>query len=220
MNEQNWNQVLDARDVDQNVDIFTQPTTSILDETVPMKRIRIHPSDKPWLTPYIKSVIKDRQRAYSKGDMEKYQQLRIQVSQLISKAKLEYYKDKVATTRTKNPAKWFKSIYSIFGTSGNKSNSNTPTSEDMYTIAEKLQDIFTKPWKDHTPAIPLVDSDGLPDNLPRFPNIGQVKKLLKELNPRKATGAENISPWTFKNFAEELAVVAHDILCTSISEGL
>ena len=86
--------------------------------------------------------------------MEKYQQLRIKVSQLISKAKLEYYKDKVATTRTKNPAKWFKSIYSICGTSGNKSNPNTPTSEDMYTIAEKLQDIFTKPWKDHTPAIP------------------------------------------------------------------
>ena len=89
----------------------------------------------------------------------------------------------------------------------------------MYTIAEKLQDIFTKPWKDHTPAIPLVDSDGLPDDPPRPPNIRQVKKLLKELNPRKATGADNISAWTLKNFAEELAVVAHDILCASISEG-
>ena len=66
----------------------------------------------------------------------------------------------------------------------------------MYTIAEKLQDIFTKPWKDHTPAIPLVDSDGLPSNRPRLPNIGQVKKLVKELNPRKATSADNISAWT------------------------
>ena len=89
----------------------------------------------------------------------------------------------------------------------------------MYTIAEKLQDIFTKPWKDHTPAIPLVDSDDLPGNPPRLPNIGQVKKLLKELKPRKATSADNISAWTLKNFAEELAVVAYDILCASISEG-
>ena len=218
LNEQNWNQVLNARDVDQKVDIFTQHMTSILDETMPIKRIRMHPSDKPWLTPHLKSVIKDRQRAYSKGDMEKYQQLRTKVSQLISKAKLEYYEGKVATTRTKNPAKWFKSIYSICGTSGNKSNTNTPTSEDMYTIAEKLQDIFTKPWKDHTPAIPLVDSDGLPDNPPRLPSIGQVKKLLKELSSRKATGVDNISAWTLKNFAEELAVVAHDIICASISE--
>ena len=63
MNERNWNQVLDARDVDQNVDMFTQPTTSILDETVPMKRTRMHPSDKPWLTPYIKSVIRQRPTA-------------------------------------------------------------------------------------------------------------------------------------------------------------
>ena len=89
----------------------------------------------------------------------------------------------------------------------------------MYTIAEKLQDILTKPGKDHTPPIPLVDSDGLPDNPARLPNIGQVKKLLKELYPRKATGADNISAWTLKNFAEELAVVAHDILWASISEG-
>ena len=175
MNDQNWNQVLDARDVDQKVDIFTQLTTNISNETVPMKRIRMHPSDKPWLTPYMRSVIKDRQRAYSKGDMEKYQQLRIQVSQLISKAKLEYYKDKVATTRTKNPAKWFKSIYSICATSGNKSNSNIPTSEDMYTIAEKLQDIFTKPWKYHTRAIPLVDADGLHDNPPPFQILGKLR---------------------------------------------
>ena len=91
--------MLDARDVDQKVDIFTELTTSILDETVPMKGIQMHPSDKRWLTPCIKSVIKDRQCAYSKGDVEKYQQLRIQVSQLISKAKLEYYKDKVPRTR-------------------------------------------------------------------------------------------------------------------------
>ena len=89
----------------------------------------------------------------------------------------------------------------------------------MYTIAEKLQDIFTKPWKDHTPAIPLVDSDGLHDNRPGLTNIGQVKKLLKELNPRKATDADNISAWTLKNVAEELAVVTHDVLCASISEG-
>ena len=72
LNEQNWNQVLNARDVDQKVDIFTQLMTSTLDETMPIKRIRMHPSEKPWLTPYIKSVIKDRQRSFSKGDMEKY----------------------------------------------------------------------------------------------------------------------------------------------------
>ena len=68
LNEQNRNQELNARDVDQKVDIFTQHMTSILDETMPIRRIRKRPSDKPWLTPYIKSVIKDRQRAYSKGD--------------------------------------------------------------------------------------------------------------------------------------------------------
>ena len=45
-----------------------------------------------------------------------------------------------------------------------------------------------------------------------------MKKILKELNPKKATGADNIRAWILKRFAEELAVVAHDIICASISE--
>ena len=50
----------------------------------------------------------------------------------------------------------------------------------MYTIVEKLQDISQNHGKIillH--AMPLVDSDDLPDNPPRPPSIGQVEKLLK-----------------------------------------
>ena len=46
LNEQNWNQVLNARDVDQKVDIFTQHMTSILGGTMPIKRMQMHPSDR------------------------------------------------------------------------------------------------------------------------------------------------------------------------------
>lgn len=76
LNEHNWNEVLNARDIDRKVEIFTRQMTTILDETMPVKKMRMHPSDKPWLSPHIKSVIKDRQRAYTNGDVQKYQQLR------------------------------------------------------------------------------------------------------------------------------------------------
>ena len=96
--------------------------------------------------------------------MQKYHQLRFKVSQLITKAKLEYYQNKVATTRSKDPSKWFKSIYSISRASEDTSKSTTPTLEDLYTVLERLQDIFTKPWKDHVPALALINPKGLPDN--------------------------------------------------------
>ena len=121
--------------------------------------------------------------------MQKYQQLRFKVSQVITKAKLEYYQNKVAITRSKDPLKWFKSIYSISGASEDTSKSTTPTPEDLYTVVESLQDIFTKPWKDHVPALSLINPEGLPDNSHRVPSIGQVKKLLIELNSKKSTGS-------------------------------
>ena len=56
----------------------------------------------------------------------------------------------------------------------------------------------------------------LRDNTPLLPSIGQVKSVLKYLNPRKATGVDNIPAWLLKRYAEELAPVVHDITVASI----
>ena len=38
------------------------------------------------------------------------------------------------------------------------------------------------------------------------------------LNPRKATGVDEVSAWILKSFHEELAPAVHDILCASIHQ--
>ena len=129
----------------------------------------------------------------------KYKQLQYKAAQLISKSKLNYYQSKAASIRRKNPAKWFKSIYSLCVPNGR--NTSDISSENLRSTADKLQDIFTKPWKDHIPKISFVDPDGLPDAAPKLPSIRQVKKILKSLNPRKPTGVDNISPLTIKRYA-------------------
>ena len=75
LNEESWDEVFSAPDVDRKVGAFTKTLNSILDEKIPVKKIRMHPSDRPWMTPHIKSVIKERQRTFIRGDMEKYQHL-------------------------------------------------------------------------------------------------------------------------------------------------
>lgn len=64
-----------------------------------------------------------------------------------------------------------------------------------------------------------VQPDGLSVSCPHLPRIGQVKNVLRQLNARKATGADNIPAWVFKRFAEELAVVTHDIITASIVQN-
>ena len=136
---------------------------------------------------------------------------------MVTKAKLKYYEDKTANTRTKNLAKWFKSIYCLCGTVD--SNQIAPTTENLSQVAEKLQDSFTRPWDNHVSSFPNIQPDGLPDHSPRLPSIGQVKATLNELSARKPTGVDNIPAWVFKKLSDELAPVVHNIITNSITEG-
>ena len=65
----------------------------IVDDTLPERTVRVHPTDKPWMTPRIKKEIKARQRAYTNGYNDKYKQLCDKVSKLIEKTKESYYRD-------------------------------------------------------------------------------------------------------------------------------
>ena len=50
---------------------------------MPLKSIRINPTDKPWMTPSIKAEIKLRQRAYTRGNMAQYNLLCAKVDDMI-----------------------------------------------------------------------------------------------------------------------------------------
>jgi hypothetical protein len=84
-------------------------------------------------------------------------------------------------------------------------------------IADRLQRSFTKPWIGIQPDLPRHHAVEhlLKDSHPPLPSIGQVKTVLKHLNPRKATGSDNIPAWRLKRYAEELAPVVHDIVVAS-----
>ena len=85
-------------------------------------------------------------------------------------------------------------------------------------IADRLQRSFTKPWQGIQPDLPRLQAVEhlLKDSHPPLPSIGQVKTVLKHLNPRKATVSDNIPAWCLKRYAEELAPVVHDIVVASI----
>jgi len=75
---------------------------------MPLRTVRMHHSGKPWVMPGIKALIRDRQKAFIKGEREKYERLKNKVAELMMKAKQNYYNNKVNNSRHTNPAKWFK----------------------------------------------------------------------------------------------------------------
>ena len=80
-----WDAVYEAEYVDDKVSIFNGVVTQALDGCLPLKTIRIHPTDKPWMTPSIKAEIKLRQRAFTCRNMAQYNLLFAKVEDMIRK---------------------------------------------------------------------------------------------------------------------------------------
>ena len=93
-----------------------------------------------------------------------------------------------------------------------------PTRTELQELSEKLQGIFTAPWKDlSTSSVDLNEVQNLlKDTNPVIPSIGQVKSALAHLDARKASGSDDVHSWLLKCFSEDLAVVVHNIFEASI----
>jgi hypothetical protein len=71
-------------------------------------------------------------------------------------------------------------------------------------MAEKLQQVFIKPWENLPPdnELDINQIDHLLRNTtPPLPSIGQINNCLRLLNPRKATRVDKISAWILKLIA-------------------
>ncbi|XP_071485120.1 uncharacterized protein [Diadema antillarum] len=60
-----WFHVHDATDVDAKCETFYSTLLPLIDTYFPTRTTRTHDNDKPWITPKIKSLIKQRQRAFA-----------------------------------------------------------------------------------------------------------------------------------------------------------
>ncbi|CAB3982004.1 Hypothetical predicted protein [Paramuricea clavata] len=143
-----WDAVYEAEDVDDKVSIFNGVISQALDGCMPLKSIRLHPMDKPWMTPNIKAKIKLRQWAFTRGNMSQYYLQSAQVEDMIRKAKSNYYQNKAKTFRTSDPAKWYKAIYNLSGVSSQHEGLTVNSMGSEVALAEKFQKSITELWKD------------------------------------------------------------------------
>ena len=109
------------------------------------RTVKMHLSDKPWMTSLIKTKIKARQRAFSRNDHIRYVKQCVTVSDLISKARSSYYRSKAKGLRTTNPHEWFKTIYSLPDAISGSNPSREISDHDIQEMAENLQQAFIKP---------------------------------------------------------------------------
>ena len=217
----------DVQELPSASNLSTSLTTDLknsIDVFFPLKQVKIHDTDKPWMTPSLKQLIIERQSAFHSGDEELWRHYRKKVKDEISQRKRTYYSNKVKQLRFSEPKKWWDYIKKISGKNNTTSAIHITRDGDELTgpaLAHVLNNHFSNVSAD----LPSLDLSSLPAYLPATEPVPLItpqevcKKLLK-INPLKSQGPDSVSNRILKEFAYELALPVCTIFNTSLSTGL
>lgn len=153
-----WNVVISAQTTSTKVEEFFQSLQNALDKYFPTRTVTIHNSDKPWMTPEIKTLIIQRQRAFNCGKLNiwklllNHQFIRLN----IKIARSAFFLSSVLKLRVSNSRQWHKQIEKMTGVKCKQGVTLPGTS--TVESANKINKQFTSIAVD----VPTLDLDNLP----------------------------------------------------------
>ena len=148
--------------------------------------------------------------AFISGNREEFQRAKYQVRKAISSAK---YKHKLENQFASNNSRsvW-QGLHQI--------TQYKPSASVIYkadpSFPDQLNDFYSRFDKLNTSPGQRPLATDIPLSLPFTVNVADVRTLFKRLSTRKASGPDNISSYTFKNCANQLAPVLTDIIFTTV----
>ena len=96
---------------------FQSTLATAMDKCLPMRFVKLHPTDKPWMTVEIKDAIRKRQRAWAMGSSHLYYLYPNKVIKLCKYASSRFYPDILSHMQDTNINKWWSNIKLMSGLS-------------------------------------------------------------------------------------------------------
>ncbi|XP_071963865.1 uncharacterized protein [Antedon mediterranea] len=220
---QNWNDIYSCISTQSKVDAFYYKLITAINKFFPLKNIKTHNTNKPWLTQNIRNSISERQKAFKSNNLTHWKACRNKVKREIIKAKVKFNVDRVRHLQKTDPGKWHQQVRVMKNTK--KIDLNIPVPEisplDHKSIANVINDLFTN----ISAHIPILNKTQLPAFLPSdkpAPKLypWDIYKKLRSIKENKACGPDLVPPKIVKLFAMEFCEPLCDILNCSFSEGI
>jgi len=102
----NWTPLFALNNCAAVVDNFYSIILSALDYYLPMVTVVKCSTDKPWVTPSFRDLVKSRQRTFLAGDLASYHRLRNRTQRMANKLRKNYFEIKVDQLHTSEPHQW------------------------------------------------------------------------------------------------------------------
>ena len=222
-------------DVEDQSEFFGLLLKDIVDEHMSCKRMRVRDGDVAYMTTEWKEAIRRRRKALrrfhktkAQEDWELHKKLRNEATRLRRKSIKDFWEKKSKDLGSK-PHEFYKTFMPFLGSKKVRESSdmnlkvNDSIISNKLDIAETMADYFSTIADNIGPTSDISDSDlsnhrsiqaivnqriSKGDFKPfQFKDITvpEVQKILKDTNPRKASGWDNIPPIAFKIGSSELA---------------
>ena len=202
---------------------FTKDLNEAIDRIFPQKKVSLHWNDKPWITPTIKQLIADRQKALHSQNIPVWQSLKYKVQQEIKYREKTYYKSEVKHLRKSNVRRWWKIVNNMAGKPDNCTSFNFKRDGiilEQSEVVNSLNMFYASVNND----VPIFDITELPTFLsaaeppPKLEPHEVCRKLLS-IKAFKSSGPDNIPSRILKEFAYELAEPITKIFNVSLASG-
>ncbi|XP_072039411.1 uncharacterized protein [Amphiura filiformis] len=219
-----WTEVTEAANTGDKTSAFYKTLNTAIQLHFPCRKVKLHVHDKPWITPAIKSLICKRQKSFHEGNTHNWRIMRNKVQREISKAKRDFYRDRVQRLKSANPAKWYQQIRVMANMTKTESNIAPPqcvNPSDFVAVANSINEHFASVANDQPP----LNVDDLPsfessDNSAFVVQQHEVYRKLNKIKSGKAGGPDGIPSRIIREFSYELSLPLSNILNRSYAEGV
>ncbi|KAI8484513.1 hypothetical protein Bbelb_377840 [Branchiostoma belcheri] len=213
-----WTAVTDAPSVERKASTFYSIISALIDRHFPVRVKTVPKNNKPWMTDRVKRAIVQRQTEFQRhGKSPTWKRLRNKVKTVIRQAKNWHYCNCIQQLRHENPRKWWACINKELGRTCERPRPNATGTQSAAEVAENTNTHFSKSWcqGEQLSLFPLPRGATCVD----LCSIGEVKALLKSINPRKASGPDDLPSWILKEHAEDLAPIITHLFNESYESG-
>ena len=185
----NWDMLIMINDVNQKVSYFFEIMWFMIDKFFPPTKVVIADNDKEWITPKIKGLIAERQKAHLSKNYASRNHLAKKIKQEIKKAKINYNTAKSKALLNSNAKEWYQHISKIIN-NGKRTNlilHNIPelAQKPIEDIVQIINDHFATICKSYPPVDSTVVITEKPDDpalkpIPEFITYKLLRKFLKK----------------------------------------
>lgn len=220
LKQYDWRPLFDLDNCADQVQYFYFAVYSLLNHYLPVLKLTKSSTDKPWVTPGFRVLIKRRQRAFMAGDRILYNRLRNRTQRLAAKLRKNYFAAKVEELHSCDPHQWWTKTKRLL----NIEDSNPLVNLEYQGSPENLADTINQFFVSVSAHLPKVDPDILDQLTDDYTSDftvepAEVELRLARINIYKATGPDDLPGWFLRDFAPYLSQPLAAIFNSSIREG-